>query len=111
MNWVMLTNVDQLQQIKQASFQRPQIIYKHSTRCGISSVVLRRLEKTEAPENADYYFLDLIKHRDVSNEIAEIFQVHHESPQILLIKNGDCVFDDSHYSISMDDITEQLASL
>ena len=107
----MLTDVDQLQRIKEASLQRPQIIYKHSTRCGISSVVLKRLEKTDAPEIADYYFLDLIKHRDVSNQIAELFQVHHESPQILLIKNGDCVFDDSHYSISMDDITEQLASL
>jgi bacillithiol system protein YtxJ len=111
MNWVTLTTKEQLSQIVENSHKRPQIIYKHSTRCGISSMVLKRLEKSSFPNNADFYFIDLIRYRNLSNEIAEKFHVHHESPQILLIKSGECVFDESHYSITMDDIISQVSSV
>lgn len=108
MNWIELTDPSQLQQIKERSGQVPQVIFKHSTRCSISSVAKSRLERTEPPANVDFYYLDLIRHRDISNKIAEDFSVYHESPQILLIKNGECVYDESHSGISMDDIAEQV---
>lgn len=107
MNWISLTEEQQLAQIKELSKQKPQVIFKHSTRCSISSMAKNRLEKGEAPGNADFYYLDLIQYRHLSNKIAEDFSVYHESPQVLLIKNGDCVYEESHSGINMDDIIEQ----
>lgn len=106
MNWIPLNNICQLEEIRQNSNQRPQVIFKHSSRCSISSMVLKRLEREGAPDTMDFYFLDLIKYRDISNSVSEVFDVSHESPQVLLIKNGDCVYDESHYAISMDALTE-----
>ncbi len=109
MNWISLTDEAQLSTIKELSKQKPQVIFKHSTRCNISSMVKSRLERSyNTTANADFYFLDLIQYRHLSNKIAEDFSVYHESPQILLIKNGDCVYDESHNGISMDEIIEQL---
>ncbi len=107
MDWIDLTNVSQLAEIKEQSKVKPQLIFKHSTRCSISSVAKSRLERSTPPENVDFYFLDLIKNRDISNKIAEEFSVSHESPQVLLIKNCECVYDESHSGISMDEIEEQ----
>jgi len=107
MDWIDLTNVSQLAEIKEQSKVKPQLIFKHSTRCSISGVAKSRLERNNPPENVDFYFLDLIKNRDISNKIAEEFSVFHESPQVLLIKNGECVYDESHSGISMDEIEEQ----
>lgn len=109
MNWIPLTELAQLDLIKKQSFDSPQVIFKHSTRCSISSMALNRLERETPPTNTDFYFLDLIKYRAISNEIAEQFNVYHESPQILVIKNGECVYDESHQGISMFEITEQVA--
>ena len=66
-----------------------------------------RLERGKQPENIDFYFLDLINHRALSNKLAEEFDVWHESPQVLLIKDGKCVYDESHSAIRMEDILEQ----
>ncbi len=109
MKWITISSVEQLEEIKQKSFEKPQVIFKHSIRCSISSVAKNRLEKSMAPENVDFYYLDLINHRAVSNAIADIFDVYHESPQILLIRNGRCVYDESHLSISMDELAEHAA--
>jgi bacillithiol system protein YtxJ len=68
-----------------------------------------RLERNEQPESGDFYFLDLLKHRSISDQVAEDFTVTHESPQILLIKNTECVYDESHSGIQMDEIAEQMA--
>ncbi len=106
MNWITFDNIGQLTDIQQQSYARPQVIFKHSTRCSISSMVLRRLEREGVPENMDFFFLDLIRFRDISNKVADAFQVSHESPQILLIKNGECVYDESHYAITMDSLSE-----
>ena len=108
MNWIDLHNDLQLQQIKESSKIRPQVIFKHSTPCSISSMAKSRLERNEQPERGDFYFLDLIKHRSLSNKIAEEFSVNHESPQVLLIKNTTCVYEESHSGIDMDEITEQI---
>ena len=106
MNWIPLTTDTQLQQLAAFSATKPQVIYKHSTRCGISTIAKSRLERKHPPADIDFYFLDLIAHRSLSNAIAERFKIHHESPQVLLIKNGICVYNESHSGISMDDIVD-----
>ncbi len=107
MDWILLNAEEQLQQIITHSAQRPQLIFKHSTRCSISSMAKNRLERNEPVSSVDFYFLDLIAHRNLSNKVADIFNVEHESPQVLLIKNGKCVYDESHSGISMDEIAAQ----
>jgi bacillithiol system protein YtxJ len=109
MHWIHLTDEEQLKNIITKSQNRTQVIFKHSTRCSISSVALNRLQKTDQPSDIDFYFLDLLAYRSLSNKITEVFQVHHESPQVLVIKDGECVYDESHLSISMDDIIENAA--
>jgi bacillithiol system protein YtxJ len=108
MHWIHLTDEEQLKQILSKSQVRPQIIFKHSTRCSISAVALQRLQKVSQPAEADFYFLDLLSYRSLSNKIAEVFKVFHESPQILLIRDGDCVYEESHMGISMHEIVDQL---
>jgi bacillithiol system protein YtxJ len=69
-----------------------------------------RLDRSVAPEGVAFYYLDLIRYRNISNKIAELFHVHHESPQILLIRNGECRYDESHNGISMEEIVAQAAA-
>ena len=107
MNWIPLQTEKQLTEIRERSAGRPQVIFKHSTRCSISSMAKNRLERETPAENVLFYYLDLIRYRPVSNKIATDFNVHHESPQILLIKNGECTYEESHNGISMQDITQQ----
>ena len=107
MNWTPLTRVEQLSQILEKSATVPQVIFKHSTRCSISSMVLNRLERSETPETIEFYFLDLLSHRNISDKIARDFHIFHESPQILLIRNGECIYDQSHMGIEMDELAEQ----
>jgi len=103
MNWIPLESAEQVKEIKQR--QGYSIIFKHSIRCSTSLMAKRRLEMDKAafPDDIPAYFLDLIRHRDVSNMIAEYFQVYHESPQLLVIKDGECILDQSHGHISMDE--------
>lgn len=107
MEWIELSSKEQLDLIKERSRLKPQVIFKHSTRCSISGVAKSRLERSDPPPGAEFYFLDLIRHRSVSNLIAEEFSVYHESPQVLVIRNGECVYDESHSGINMNDIAEQ----
>ena len=96
-----------LTEIKKRSSQQPQVIYKHSTRCGVSSMIRSRLERAGLPGHIDFHFLDLIAHRSLSDKIAHEFSVKHESPQVLLIRDGKCIYDESHSGISMDEIIEK----
>lgn len=104
MNWIPLLNELQLEEIKKNSSHSPQVIFKHSSRCSISSVARNRLDRAEAPQGINFYFLDIINHRNISNKIAQDFNVHHESPQVLIINNGICVYNESHSGIDMEDI-------
>ncbi len=108
MNWITLNNIAQLDEIKAA--QSYSIIFKHSTRCSISLMAKKKFEFEwdSLPSETPLYFLDLLNHRDISNAIAEIFKVHHESPQLLLIKDGECVFEASHSEISAEETAEQM---
>lgn len=104
MNWINLTSEDQLTEVIEKSNTKPQIIFKHSTRCSISSMAKSRLERSIQPEDLDFHFLDLIKHRNVSNKIASAFNVYHQSPQVLIIMQGECIYDESHSGIDMGEI-------
>ena len=106
MQWIPLTDEKQLTDIISQSAERPQVIFKHSTRCSISAVALQRLQKETAPADFNFYMLDLLAYRAISNKVAERFGVNHESPQVLVIRNGACVFDESHLGISMHDIID-----
>lgn len=100
-NWTELTDVAQLMEIEALSNEKPVVIFKHSTRCSISRMALKQFERDyDLNETVDAYFLDLIAHRDVSNEIASKFNVYHESPQLILIRNGKAVYDVSHSDIN-----------
>ena len=111
MNWNNLTELSQLEEIKEASKKTPIVIFKHSTRCSISSMALNRLERSwDIPENSlQPYLLDLITYRNISNTIADIFEVEHQSPQLLLIIDGKATYNTSHMSISLDDLKSHLA--
>lgn len=100
--WENLTQTAQLEKIIEESKELPVLIYKHSTRCGISSMALDRLERSwdEGGKAIKPYFLDLIANRNISNIVAEMFNVYHQSPQIIVIRNGKAVFDESHMGIS-----------
>ncbi len=112
MNWIHLTDSKQLNDIierSNSSSVRAVLVFKHSTRCSISSMALNRVEsKWKDDETIPIYFLDLIQFRPISNEIAEFYKVEHQSPQVLLIKNGKCIYNESHSSIRVDSILQAL---
>ena len=106
MNWVQLTDLQQLEQLKKASFQAPVLFFKHSTRCSISVMALNRFEREWNNKTINPYFLDLLNYREVSNQIATLFEVEHQSPQVLLIKDGACVYHASHNAIDAQAVNE-----
>lgn len=109
MHWIPITSEEHLNLIIEKSATLPQVIFKHSTRCSTSTMVLNRLDRSPVIENVDFHFLDLLSHRELSRKIADTFQVTHESPQVLLIKDGVCIYDESHMGIQMDEISEQVS--
>ncbi|MFI1773394.1 bacillithiol system redox-active protein YtxJ [Thalassobellus citreus] len=106
--WIALNTLHQLDDIKEKSSTKTQVLFKHSTRCGISRMVMSQfVEAYNLTENdLDLYYLDLLNYREVSNEIAAKFQVMHESPQLLIIKNGVVVTHASHGSINEIDLSK-----
>ncbi len=108
MKWLPLENETQLDELNEQSKTKPCIIFKHSIRCSISAMAKARLDKEETLEAVDFYYLDLLAYRALSNRIAELYQVKHESPQVLLIKNEACAYEESHNGIRFDEIMEQV---
>ncbi len=108
-SWKEITDLEELESVKQASFSKPVFIFKHSTRCGVSSTVLNRLirEWPFAEEEVTFYFLDLFKYRLISNVIAEILDVQHESPQVIMLLKGGVCYADSHYQITSERLKEE----
>jgi len=99
-NWIPLTDLGQLNEIMELSHQQPVAIFKHSTRCSISRMALKQFENEfDLEGSVTPYFLDLLNHRDISQEIATRFDVYHQSPQLLLIKEGKSIYDASHSDI------------
>jgi bacillithiol system protein YtxJ len=111
MNWNKLSDLAQLDEIIKTSQDKPVLIFKHSTRCSISSTALDRVErswKNDEVKDLQPYYLDLIQFRNISTAIEEKFGVEHQSPQVLIIKNGDCIYNASHYDIRYADLLKHL---
>lgn len=109
MQWETLSDVSQLDAIIEASKEKPVVIFKHSTRCNISRMALRQFESEfDLNDKVTPYFLDLLAHREVSNGISQRFNVMHQSPQVLLIKNGVSVYDVSHEGIDAQDLGRRI---
>lgn len=109
--WQKLESVEDLFNALEKSKERPVIIFKHSTRCFISKSVLKNFEndvESSLPKDIDFYFLDLLSHRNISNEIAQRLLVPHQSPQAILIDNTKAVYHSSHDQISLDSILKHL---
>lgn len=104
--WRVLSSLNQLEEIKEQSKSTPVAIFKHSTRCGISRMVLRQFESNYSLEDSQLklYYLDLLNYRAISDEVGFTFQVLHQSPQLLVIKNGNAVAHASHHSIQAQEL-------
>ncbi len=108
--WIPLNSLDQLHEIEKKSFSKPQVIFKHSTSCGISRMVLNMFTSSYSfsEDELDLYYLDLHAFRDVSNETGYKFQVMHQSPQLLIIKDGVAVTHASHGAIADVDLGQYI---
>lgn len=100
MDWNNLTDLEELKNIITNSYEKPVAIFKHSTRCSVSRMALKQFENEfDLSDKVTAYFLDLITYREVSNAIAALFGVEHQSPQLVVIKDGKAVYDASHSDI------------
>ena len=109
LNWNNLEDLGQLNEIIDLSTNNAIVIFKHSTRCSISRMALKQFEsEMETLDKVTFYFLDLLQHRAISNAITSQFSVHHQSPQLLLIKDGKCVYDASHSDIDASVLIQKL---
>ncbi|MES2734102.1 MAG: bacillithiol system redox-active protein YtxJ [Bacteroidota bacterium] len=114
MNWITLETASQLEEIKKVSEEKTVLIFKHSTSCSISATALNRLERAWKPEELPElkaYYLDLLSFRDISRQIANQFDIVHQSPQVLLINKGMCVYHASHLGISYPEVKNNALKL
>ena len=110
MNWNQLTHIAQLETIDRDSATQPILIFKHSTRCSTSSMALARVERSWGKQTTSLptpFYLDLIKHRDISNSIAERYGVEHQSPQVLVIAKSRCIYSQTHSAISVEEMLQE----
>lgn len=112
LHWIPLESFEAIEQLKNRSNEVPCLIFKHSTRCNICSIAKYRLEDDWdfEPGAMEAYYLDVLLFRPVSLKVAEMFQVHHESPQVLLIVDGECIYDASQLDITMEELKEGLSA-
>lgn len=99
--WIPLTSVDQLMEVAKTTHDKPVFLFKHSTRCSISAMAKNNLERhwSTGDDLCNAYYLDLLQHRDVSNKIEEITGITHQSPQAIVLKGSDIIYDESHSAI------------
>ena len=102
LSWTPLISLEEINTIKEISINQSILIFKHSTRCRISRMIIKQFESLFNEENKQLkvYYLDLLNYREVSSKLSEVFQVIHQSPQLLVIKNGISVYNESHYEIT-----------
>jgi bacillithiol system protein YtxJ len=108
--WIPLSSIEALNSALD-SIERPALFFKHSTRCSISIMALSRLEQrwSVASEDCDLYFIDLLNHRDVSNELAMLTNVVHQSPQAILVRNREVIYTATHGDIDADEMAKILS--
>lgn len=109
-NWIPLNSLEQIKTIKELSKSETIFVFKHSTRCGISSMVIKRFENLfdSSMNNIKVYYLDLLNFRAISDEVGYSFQAQHQSPQLLIIRNEVAVLNVSHYDITTVNIQKHL---
>ncbi|MDB4226349.1 bacillithiol system redox-active protein YtxJ [Flavobacteriaceae bacterium] len=109
-NWIPLNSLEQIKTIKELSKSETIFVFKHSTRCGISSMVIKRFENLfdSSMNNIKVYYLDLLNFRAISDEVGYSFQAQHQSPQLLIIRNEVAVLNVSHYDITTVNIQKYL---
>lgn len=109
MNWINLSDLNQLEEINLQSQEQKVLIFKHSTRCSISAAALSRLERNwPADSTHKIYFLDLLSYRAISDRIAEKFSTVHQSTQVLIISKGNCIYTSSHFEINAPEVLDAL---
>jgi len=111
MEWNVLTKMGQIGELQKLSNEIPVLIYKHSTRCSTSQLMLTRLERNwqkNDHEKIKPFFLDLLTYREISNAIASAFQIEHESPQVIVIEKGAVVHSSSHFAIDYQNILKAI---
>jgi bacillithiol system protein YtxJ len=110
LSWTPLVSLEEINTIKEISKNQSVLIFKHSTSCGISRMVIKQFESlfNEETKQLKVYYLDLLSYREISSKLAEVFQVVHQSPQLLVIKNGISVYDSSHYEITNVNISKYI---
>jgi bacillithiol system protein YtxJ len=109
--WLPLTQSEQIIDLAQASHEQPVLIFKHSTTCSISAAAKSKIERQWADSgltDVPIYYLDLLRFRPLSTQVAEQFGVRHESPQLLLIQNGKCRYDASHMGIRLSEVSAKV---
>lgn len=113
MNWFSIESEEDWQKAMEASFHSPVVVFKHSTRCGISAMVKRQFEREWNYQEDEIlpFLLDLLQHRSISNRIAMETGVYHESPQLILLRNGKAIHHASHNSIDALGLLTQIQSL
>ncbi|RYD83063.1 MAG: bacillithiol system redox-active protein YtxJ [Sphingobacteriales bacterium] len=110
MNWNKIDNEQALDEVIQLSYQEPVLLFKHSYRCSISSVALSRMEKAWNGSVIKPYLVDVIGQRPISNRIAQALEITHESPQAIVLQDGECVYKASHLEISYKEIQDSIKS-
>ena len=110
-DWNLLKDVNQLESIDKESIEKPVVIFKHSVSCGLSANARYQLERDWDFDSEDlsFYYLDLINYRSISNEIANRYGIIHQSPQIIVLKDGKAVYNTSHHQISVPDLKKGLS--
>lgn len=110
--WKNIESIQMLDELVSLTQDKAVLIFKHSTRCSISMMVLTRFQSEWDLNisNCELYFLDLIAHRDISNKIEEITGVIHQSPQVIVLRKGEVLYEESHNSISARDIKKEVNS-
>ncbi len=103
-SWKQIESIQELEVADQTSYNKPVVLFKHSTTCSISSMAKSRLEGESDVNSPEIYYLDLLAHRDVSNTIADKYGVRHESPQVIVLSNGQATYHASHGRINMNDL-------
>ena len=111
MAWNIISDKEQVQKIIDSSKDKPQVFFKHSTRCSISSMVLRRFEGSGILDRStvDCWYLDLLSYRAISEEIAHQSHVVHQSPQAILFVDGQMCYAESHGMIDAEQILQIIA--
>jgi bacillithiol system protein YtxJ len=106
MTWNILSEPNQINEIIEASKFKPQLFFKHSTRCSISTMALNRFEKSGILNNEqmDCWYLDLLEFRPISSEIEKLTRVMHQSPQVIVVNNEQVVYSESHGMIDAEEI-------